>query len=285
MIFQDLKKQHSPLPVQELALRSIEKTFSVNVTIHDVHEKFGIIDPKSPFYGRHLHHCECCYRGRANESGWNSRCIRECFKETENHGSRCHVPFLKECWAGLRELVVPVIYDDVHQLSLLAGVFKGKNKPGEKMPQWFRESYRKLPELDEEKLAGLASVLQIFGTGLVKEWEKISFPGNDRLAKIRHFISTHAHEKITVEDLGHELFISGSRARHLVSELSGKSFSELLSGERMKRAHNLLLYSGYSLSEIAEASGFSNVQYFCRQFSEYYGMPPGKYRKKHTAIS
>jgi YesN/AraC family two-component response regulator len=122
--------------------------------------------------------------------------------------------------------------------------------------------------------------LQTFGIGLLKAWEQQTFTEVDRLAKIRRFISNHAHEKLTVEDLGRELFISGSRARHLVSELSGRSFSELLTEERMIRARKLLLFSECSLAEIAEASGYANVHYFSRHFSEYYGLPPGRYRKQ-----
>lgn len=280
MIFSEIKQQSSTFSQQELALQAIEREFAIHITIHDVYGKIGIAEPSSPFFGRHLHSAESCSRVRREDAGWNNRCIGECFRETELYGGRYQQPFLKECWCGLVELVVPIISDDVHQITLFAGVFKGKYPAEQKMPVWFDELYRDLPELDMKKVSALAPVLQTFGIGLLKAWEQQTFTEVDRLAKIRRFISNHAHEKLTVEDLGRELFISGSRARHLVSELSGRSFSELLTEERMIRARKLLLFSECSLAEIAEASGYANVHYFSRHFSEYYGLPPGRYRKQ-----
>ena len=51
--------------------------------------------------------------------------------------------------------------------------------------------------------------------------------------------------------------------------------------ERMTRARNLLLSTEYPLKTIAQATGFSNEFYFSRCFRDFYGMPPGEYRRKN----
>ena len=139
--------------------------------------------------------------------------------------------------------------------------------------------YRELPEPEPEKLTGLGELLHTFGTGLLNELDNEEIRGDNRLARIRRYIADHAHEPITLDDVARELFISVSRTRHLITELAGRSFSELLEEIRMNRAGRLLLSSEQSLAGIAEAVGYSNVHYFSRRFVDYFGMPPGRYRR------
>lgn len=49
---------------------------------------------------------------------------------------------------------------------------------------------------------------------------------------------------------------------------------------RLKKSVMLLLNPEMPISEIAERTGFSDSNYFCRQFRKHYGLSPQKYRKK-----
>lgn len=278
MIFSEVKRRIS-CSRHELALQTIEAKFNVGITIHDLCGKIGLAEPGSPLFGRHLHPQKCCRWGRQNIPGGNSRCVNNCFRETELHAARVRSPFLKECWMGLCELVVPVHYQKVHQLTIFAGVFKGSVPPASRLPEAVEAMYRELPEPEPEKLTGLGELLHTFGTGLLNELDNEEIRGDNRLARIRRYIADHAHEPITLDDVARELFISVSRTRHLITELAGRSFSELLEEIRMNRAGRLLLSSEQSLAGIAEAVGYSNVHYFSRRFVDYFGMPPGRYRR------
>lgn len=280
MIFSELKRSASRSR-HETALLAIEAKFGVGITIHDLYGKIGLAEPGSPLFGRHLHPLECCRWGRRNNPGWNSRCVNDCFRETELHAAKRREPFLKECWTGLCELVVPIQYQKVHQITIFAGVFKGSEPRRSHLPETFEAVYRTLPEPDPEILAGLAELLHTFGTGLLKELETTELSEDNRLARIRRYIANHAHERITLDDVARELFISNSRTRHLITELTGQSFSELLDEVRMNRARRLLLSGERTLAEIADATGYANVHYFSRRFNEYFGEPPGRYRRNH----
>lgn len=73
--------------------------------------------------------------------------------------------------------------------------------------------------------------------------------------------------------------------RKLFQKEVGVTPLEFLTSERMKLAKNLLQsgisnqYSGYTVSQIAEACGFSEPLYFSRVFKKYYGVPPTVYSK------
>ena len=268
----------------EQALRRIEARFGVALTVHDLHGRLGDPHGMPLLPGRHLHPHPCCVEGRQTEPGWNRRCSQECFGSAEQRAGTSPEPFFKECYKGLRELVVPIHYGSSHQMTIFAGVFRGElPDDGGKLPEYFLRRYQLLPEADEAMLTDLAETLRLFGTGLLKEFDREEPSGTaTRRAFIRRFIRNRAHEDITLETLAAELYLSVSRAGHLVREQTGSTFSQLLEEERMLRARHLLLDTPRKLSDIAAAVGYSNACYFNRLFARRFGVSPGQYRRRQA---
>ena len=67
-------------------------------------------------------------------------------------------------------------------------------------------------------------------------------------------------------------------ASRLVKRQTGKSFSELLSGYRMRRAAELLSSSDLSIEDIALEIGYQVPSALYKQFSAHFGMTPNEYR-------
>ena len=65
----------------------------------------------------------------------------------------------------------------------------------------------------------------------------------------------------------------------------GKSFREYVNMVRVTHAHNLLMTTGKSITEVALACGFNNCCYFNRVFKHTYGLSPGQLRKRLLAES
>lgn len=59
---------------------------------------------------------------------------------------------------------------------------------------------------------------------------------------------------------------------------AGVTVGEYLMDIRMKKARELLLRTDMQMSEISEACGFSDANYFIACFSRRYGTPPKKFR-------
>lgn len=89
----------------------------------------------------------------------------------------------------------------------------------------------------------------------------------------------------SVKDYLKSLPLSGEYIRKLFKKETGISPSEYLTNERMKLARQFLAggaknkFSEYSVSQIAEACGFSEPLYFSRVFKKYFGVSPSDYRK------
>lgn len=67
--------------------------------------------------------------------------------------------------------------------------------------------------------------------------------------------------------------------RHFKS-ITGYAPNEFLISARLRKAALLLPNKDLSISEIAEQSGFSDSNYFCRQFRKHFGSSPVKYRNR-----
>ena len=62
--------------------------------------------------------------------------------------------------------------------------------------------------------------------------------------------------------------------------MTGFTVNEYMNVARTKKAQNLLVHSGYSITEIAEILGFESITYFERVFKKYTDDTPMKYRKR-----
>ena len=270
----------------ENALREIEREFNIFLTIHDLRGRLHHSDGKPLLPGRNVHQHICCIKKRYERPGWNQKCSEDCFKQSEQTANRIQKPFIKLCWKGLVEMVVPVFVKEQHLLSILAGTFRHPNGIPEEanLPRWFHSEYAKLPPFDLHIMEELSKMLKIIGRGmLIRDENELSGSLQmGRKKQIYQFIKDHAHEKVTLTDLGQAIGISPSRARHLVKELTKHNFKVLLKEERMLRASYLLQSTNHTLDLIAEMVGFQNGYYFNRAFKNYFGESPGRFRRNHS---
>lgn len=285
MDFISLKKVDAPGTEIEKTICVLEAAFGIAITVHDVHGRLCIANGDPLLPGRNLHQHPCCIRDRFRESGWSSRCYRDCFSQSELIAGTEVKPYLKNCWKGLQELVVPIVHNSLHVLTLYAGVFRTVNKLPPEAPaqKWFRNLYASLPEaMDEKRMLELSGVLEMLGYGIIAiGMRTVPYKAsNSRALALNSFIADNAHRQITLSDLAKHLYLSPSRTAHLAVELTGSSFQTILLQERMARARNLLISTGQKQEEISAAVGFKNCYYFNRAFKKYFGETPGRYRRQ-----
>lgn len=71
--------------------------------------------------------------------------------------------------------------------------------------------------------------------------------------------------------------------QRLFKEKFGTSPKKYIIGMKINHAAELLRIGSYSVSSIAELSGFSDVYFFSRQFKEYMGLSPTEFVKKYKS--
>lgn len=85
----------------------------------------------------------------------------------------------------------------------------------------------------------------------------------------------------TLASVSAELGVNSSHLSRLFKEKTGENFQSYLIRQKMNIAVSMLeSRAGYRNSDIAEATGYSDVQNFCRIFTRCFGVSPQQYRKK-----
>lgn len=88
------------------------------------------------------------------------------------------------------------------------------------------------------------------------------------------------NENFSVDELGKLLFLSSSQTYKKIKNSTGQNPSEYIRNKRLEKAHQLILTSNLSLSDIAWNVGFSGPSYFSTSFHSYYGYKPSSLRQK-----
>ncbi len=96
----------------------------------------------------------------------------------------------------------------------------------------------------------------------------------------KEMIKRYSEADLSFEKMCTQLYISYSYARRLFKAVENDTMANYLKHIRLEQAKMLLKCTSYSTKEIAERCGFSNYNYFLRQFKSYYGVTPKELKRK-----
>ncbi|MGG3564302.1 helix-turn-helix domain-containing protein [Neobacillus rhizosphaerae] len=90
--------------------------------------------------------------------------------------------------------------------------------------------------------------------------------------------SNFSKSSLRLEDVAHYVDRNPSYFSHLLITKMGSSFTEVLTGIRLKEARRLLIETRKPVKEIALLVGYQNANYFSRMFREAFGISPREFR-------
>lgn len=85
---------------------------------------------------------------------------------------------------------------------------------------------------------------------------------------------------LTLENTAKTLGYNKNYLSNIIKKKTNKTFSELLSQQRMKQAKFLIETTNFSISEIIEMIGLKNRSHFYKKFQETYGKLPNSFKHK-----
>ena len=106
-------------------------------------------------------------------------------------------------------------------------------------------------------------------------------PGKNSSAALSELInrlSEHTEKHWTRPEMARSIGVSESSLTRMFKQSTGYAPNEYLIILRLKKGAMLLLNTDLSIGEIADRTGFSDSNYFCRQFKKHFRIPPRKYR-------
>lgn len=91
------------------------------------------------------------------------------------------------------------------------------------------------------------------------------------------FISENFRQ-LSLEDVAKHFHFSLPYTSKIIKQKTGTTFSKLLRDIRLEHAKRFLASSNMSISEIAEAIGYLNIEHFIKTFKNEFKMTPSQYR-------
>lgn len=197
------------------------------------------------------------------------------------------------CHAGLMETILPIIYEDVLIAYIQIGQFRDEEQRysaedalkevAERYGFSLREllaRYEVLPVISEEKLHSLYHVLDI----IVKSfWMDglITYNRSMLSIKIERYIDEHIAEKIGLNEICNEFFLSKNAVYRLFHDEMHSTVNDFIVTKRLKQAQELLLSEQeLNITQIATLCGFTDYNYFIRLFKKQVGITPLRFRKE-----
>ena len=102
-----------------------------------------------------------------------------------------------------------------------------------------------------------------------------------QVAEAIDYIYYNLHTKLLLEDIASVVGVSPNYLNSLFKKEKGVTIQKYIRSRRIEAAKNMLRYSDYKETEIAEILAFSGPSHFIKAFREDVGMTPKEYRSKN----
>ncbi len=132
-------------------------------------------------------------------------------------------------------------------------------------------------ESEKEKFLPFAKSLltQAFYIHTYKDTTSIHEKINPQIIKITEYVDSHIGEKILLDDIANNIFVSKSTVCHLFSSEMKISLKQYILQKKLSYAARLI-EDGVSASEAAGLVGYDNYANFYKMYVKIFGISPGK---------
>jgi len=127
----------------------------------------------------------------------------------------------------------------------------------------------------ENKLLLNSSLYRLFNFLAMEEEKKTP------ISAAVDYINNHLTEKFSIHDLAKHSAMSESTFRREFKRETGTSPLKYITGEKIKKAGQLICFSDLSINEISLNLGFFDAAHFCKTFKEFYKKTPAQYKKDY----
>ena len=101
---------------------------------------------------------------------------------------------------------------------------------------------------------------------------------------IKNYIDAHINERITLDDISNNLYISKSHIERTFAAEYKQTPLAYCASQKISHVASMLMTTNYSISHIAQLLGYSDVKYMSKTFKKMMGKTPTEYRKDKLKV-
>lgn len=216
---------------------------------------------------------------------------RNSFKQCMSTKKLC----IYKCHAGLTEAAVPIIENDRVIGYMMFGQVTGNSNKKEIQlrletlcreycaPLSIYEKINKIKYRSDRQIRAAAKILDSL-TEYIRLKGMVQLSKKRLIKPIEDFIDAHISEPISVERLCREFSVSRTKLYKIMGEYQAGGIASFIHRRRLEKSKLLIKNTDMSVSEIADAVGFADYNYFLRCFKREYGVSTKKYLKSVKGI-
>ena len=196
--------------------------------------------------------------------------------------------YMYKCHCGLYEAVAPIYHFGILSGFLMMGQIRD-TEPGtleyirkrleEAVPDsgTAQKCAESVKAIESRLIPAYVDIMKMVAEHITATG-KINYCGEDLAELIKKYINRNFSSKISLSALSEKFGCSSSTAmKHFKAEY-GVTIADYINDVRLKSAEKMLSDSRIPVKQIAADCGFSDQNYFSRQFSRKYGISPTEYR-------
>lgn len=236
--------------------------------------------------------CEFCQCVRTSPELYE-KCI-----ECDNHGfdicDATRKPYIYECHMSIIEAIAPIHSGDMNIGYLMFGQIARENKDKIRISakkvcesygiQITEDMIAKITTADEKYITSAVNMMTMCANYLYTN-EIIKNNPNILVYQLKEYLKENLGQDLSIEAICKQFFISQSKLYKLAKTNLGMGLSDYIRTLRLKKAQKLLLDTDMPITQVAEAVGIYDTNYFIRVFKKQTGTTPLKFRNQKTELS
>ena len=221
------------------------------------------------------------FRAKCRESDENA--FEKCRQTNKIHIFKCHAVLIEASVPMIEDgkiigyMMLGRITDKKNKVELVGAVLSRCREYG--VDGEIEEKIKRIKYRNEKQIQAAAKILDAC-CEYVKLREMVRPSGRRLIDSLERYIEEHLREEITVERLCSELEISRTKLYETVRPYTNGGIAAFVKTKRLEHAKNLIKTTEMSVSQIADACGFSDYNYFLRVFKQKYGISTKQMRKE-----
>ena len=268
-------------------LESLKREYGLTVIIKDF---IGFLDKEETLYTYfqhyYVHQSAYCMYVKEDSQLWH-RCLRT-KERLQERLEKDPVSFYGICHAGVGEYAVPIIWErDTEGQKVIGAVTVGGFKEEsdriinqEKYDDAVIANHYSLSFI-EEKIEVVTEYIRMLYASEIEDVLKSETDGGQQSYVIGHaiaYIRRHYSESLTLKMLSDFCHCSTSYMSHQFKKTTGRTLKAFVNEVRIEQAKTLLKDTDMSITDIANAIGYKDSNYFSRVFSESVGVTARNFR-------